>query len=131
MGDFTIFYQNGGLFMHFITVTGAVALAAVLLHGRIQRMGAQDRDMLRVADRVAAIGVAIGLTGMLFGCFDLFMALTMIDPATIDAVRLMQAAARGASLAPIPLAWGFVCAVPIWIATTIRGARPLPQAKPI
>jgi hypothetical protein len=127
MGDFGIFYQNGGFFMNFITVAGAVALAAVLLHARSRRMGHANDELLRVADRVAGVGVAIGLIGTLFGCIDLGAALNMADPSKIDAVKLMQAGARGFGIAVIPLAWGLMCAVPIWLLT-VRPGRAVQRA---
>jgi hypothetical protein len=120
MGDFTTFYQNGGFFMHLITITAAVGIAAVLLHARSRAAGADNPHLLRVADRVAAIGVAIGAMGMFFGLQDLGMALTLFDPAQVDAVKLIQAAGRGGAIAPAPMNWSLMCAVPIWIATTVR-----------
>lgn len=122
MGDFMIFYQNGGFFMHLITITAAVGIAAVVMHARSKKAGAEQAQLLRVADRVAGIAVAFGALGLLFGLLDLCAALSMLDPveAQMDAVKLIQAAARGGGIAPAPLTWSLMCAVPIWIATTIR-----------
>lgn len=120
MGDFMTFYQNGGVFMHLITITAAVGIAAVVMHARSKKAGAEQAQLLRVADRVAGIAVAFGALGLLFGLLDMCAALSMIDPAQIDAVQLIQAAARGGAIAPAPLTWSLMCAVPIWIATTIR-----------
>jgi hypothetical protein len=123
MSNFLEFYQNGGLFMHLITVGAAIALTAVLLHGRARRMGADDPKLLRIADRFAALCVGLGVLGLVFGLIEMGAALSRIDPETIDAVRLMQVAARGGAIAPIPLGWGLMCAIPIWIATTVHRAR--------
>jgi hypothetical protein len=118
MSNFSAFYQNGGLFMHFISLGAAVALTAVLLHGRARRIGSDKPKLLRLADRAAGLCVAFGLLGSVFGLIEMCVALSMVEPELI-----VQAATRGGAIVPVTLGWALICAIPIWIATTVNGAR--------
>jgi hypothetical protein len=123
MADFFSFYQNGGVFMHVITLGAVVGVTSVLVHGRKRRMGAEDTKLLRLADRVAGVCVALGVLGTVFGLIDMGAALASLDPDAIDPVRFGQAAARGLAIAPTPIGYALMCAIPIWIATTVNRTR--------
>ena len=120
MGDFSVFYFNGGVFMHVITVMAGLGAVAMVQHGRARRSGDARLDRLRLSERIAFVCVMIGLLGTLFGVFDLCMALSMIEGSTEDLIR---AGARGAGIAPIPFAWGLMCAIPIWLAGAVHRYR--------
>lgn len=118
MSNFSVYYQNGGVFMHFISLGAAVALTSVLLHGRARRMGSDDPRLLRLADRFAWLCVAVGLLGSVFGLSEMCAALNMVEPELFA-----QAALRGAGIVPITLGWGLTCAIPIWTATAVYRVR--------
>ncbi|PRQ02658.1 hypothetical protein [Enhygromyxa salina] len=118
MSNFSVFYQNGGLFMHLISLAAVVALTSVLLHGRARRMGSDDPKLLSLADRVAGLCVALGVLGCVFGLIEMGAALSTVEPELFD-----QAFARGGAIVPITLAWALMCAIPIWTATAVHRAR--------
>ena len=118
MGNFMEFYQNGGVFMHVISLGATVALTSVLLYGRSRRMGVDKPGHLSLADRLAGVCVAIGALGAVFGFIEMCYVLSIIEP---EAFR--RAAARASGIVVVPVAWSLMCAVPIWIATSVHRAR--------
>ncbi|NVB40127.1 hypothetical protein G6O69_19935 [Pseudenhygromyxa sp. WMMC2535] len=120
--DFIQFYINGGVFNHAITITAAIGVLALALHARALKLGQTSDDGLRVVDRLVVLCVGFGLLGTLFGSIDLAAALQTIPAADYDLGR-----ARGMTLVVIPLAWSLMCAIPLWIASTVQSRRPARQ----
>ncbi|KIG14595.1 hypothetical protein DB30_06650 [Enhygromyxa salina] len=118
MSNFYAFYQNGGLFMHFISLGAAVALTSVVLHGRARRMGSDDPKLLHLADRVGGLCLAVGLLGSVFGMIEAGAALSTVEPALFE-----QASARAQAIVPVTVAWALMCAIPIWTATAVHRVR--------
>ena len=121
MLDFSQFYQNGGVLMHAITLCAVIGFTAVLLHGRARRMGDDDPKRIRLADRMGGLCVALGVLGLACGLVEMFYALS-----TIGTDKVLGAALRGGAIVPITLEWSLICAIPLWITTTVyRSLRPV------
>lgn len=118
MSNFSAFYQNGGLFMHFISLGAVAALTSVLLHGRARRMGNDDAKLLDLANHMAGLCVIVGVLGSVFGLMELGAALSMVEPELFT-----RAALRGGSIVLVTFGWGLMCAIPIWTATAIQRTR--------
>ncbi|EDM81434.1 hypothetical protein PPSIR1_39625 [Plesiocystis pacifica SIR-1] len=127
MGDFVQFYTNGGLFMHIITLTIGAAVAMLVYESALKRQDSKEGEpqgdeapspYLHLADRLAWIAVGLGVVGSLFGFFDMCAALQSIDPEL-----RVDATLRASGIVPTTLAWGLMTALPVWMATTVRGLR--------
>lgn len=111
MQDFFEFYQFGGFFNNIVSLFGLAALATVVMHLVTQQQ--PGAPLLRLSERFAALCVAAGLLGMVFGVIEMYSAL-----ATVPAEMYAAASTRGMSIVPITLAWSLLCAIPIWVLTT-------------
>lgn len=122
MFDFAEFYQNGGVFMHAISLTTALAALALALDARARKLGDAEPERLRLADRLLLLGVGFGLLGTAMGMTDLFVALGMVltGPSPEQA---MLAFARGGAIVPAPLIWSLLTALPLWIVGTLLRHR--------
>ena len=119
MGNFMEFYQNGGVFMHVISLGATAALTSVLLYGRSRRAGVDKPGHLGLADRLAGVCVAIGVLGVVFGFIEMCYALSFVQVED----QFRAAAARAGGIVVVPVAWSLMCAIPIWIATSVHRAR--------
>lgn len=118
MGDFSNFYQQGGVFMHVLSLEAAIAVTAVILHSRARRMGAEHSRYLRFANHVVAIAIATGLLGSLHGLIEMCGMLSMVAPD-----KFLAAAARASGIVVVPLAWSLTVAIPLWAAIAVQRAR--------
>ena len=116
MTDFLAFYLDGGVFNHFVTIGLAIAASSLVFHARSSGEG--TARWLRLTDRALLGCVAVGLLGTLMGIIDAGAALQ-----TIPADQFLPAAARGAGIAVVPLAWALLGTIPLGIAATLRGHR--------
>ena len=117
MEDFSYFYQCGGVFNHVVTLFCLAALTTIVLHASGRR-GDGDSPLLRLGERFIAMAVASGLLGTLFGVMEASAAL-----ATIEDSMLQAAGNRVMGIVPIPLIWSLLCAIPLWLATTVLRHR--------
>lgn len=111
MQDFLDFYQFGGFFNNVVSLFALAAVAGLVLYAA--RRPGHAAPLLRLSERLAGLGVAAGVLGTLLNVMEMSAALEHVSAA-----QLVQAANRGRSLVPIPLAWSLLCAIPIWLATT-------------
>lgn len=118
MTNFAEFYASGGIFMHAVSLTAVAALVAVLLHGRARRLGDDDPKYLRLADRLLVLCVGLGLLGSVMGLTEVFMAVS-----TVAAEAHSSALAHGMSIVPTPMSWALLCAIPVWITSTVQRHR--------
>lgn len=124
MQDFLDFYTFGGFFNHIVTLFALAGVAMVVQHSAGARQAAGDPRLLAFVDRLALLGVAAGLLGVVFNNIELGNAL-----ATVDAEFQLQASHRGAAIVPIPLAWALMTAIPLWVTTAVLRQR-LPISAP-
>ncbi len=124
MQDFLDFYTYGGFFNHIVTLFALAGVAFVVQHAASARQSSGDVRLLALVDRLAGLGVAAGLLGVVFNYIELGNAL-----ATIDAEFFLQASQRGASIVPIPLGWALMCAIPLWLTTAVLRQR-MPASAP-
>ncbi len=119
MHEFLEFYSNGSVFNHLVTLFCLAALTATGMHAFGPRR-AGDPQLLRLAERFAAIGVAAGALGVLFNLVEMGAAL-----ATVPAELAEQASSRAMTIVPIPLIWALMCAIPVWVVTACLRHRAL------
>lgn len=117
MEDFSYFYQCGGVFNHVVSLFCLAALTTLIMHAS-GRQSAGEQPYLRLGERFIALGVASGVLGTLFGVMEMSAALAVIDEAMTQA-----ASNRAMGIVPIPLVWSLLCAIPLWVATTIMRHR--------
>lgn len=126
MTDFGQFYQQGGAFMHLITLlslasTGLLAARAVRLRGLVQRVNAgapppaPEHEGLLLGLTVTA-GL-IGALGATFGLIETFAALRMVPPE-----HHMLALFRAVPMALTPLAWSLLLVSPLVLGRATLGA---------
>ncbi|MEM7153990.1 MAG: hypothetical protein AAF799_14160 [Myxococcota bacterium] len=117
--NFGQFYQDGGVFMHVITLL-SIFTAAGLLHrcGAIRGGSRGPRERLVKLSRTGAVApsmlaaiVMVGLLGTSLGWVSVNAALPSIDPEHWDI-----ASARGYKIVPYPLVWSLICAAPLTLA---------------
>lgn len=123
MQDFFDFYQFGGMFNNVVSLFALAALATLVMYCAGPRRTGTEPALLRLTERLTALGVAAGLLGTLFGVIDMSGAL-----ATISADMFLPAMNRGMALVPIPLIWSLLCAIPLWLATTCLRHRAVSAA---
>lgn len=116
MNDFIEFYSMGGFFNHVVTLFALAAIATIVQHAAGRATG--DPRLLNLVDRLAALGIAAGLLGVVFNYIELGNALATVAPE-----MQAQAAHLGGSIVPIPLGWALLCAIPLWVATTCMRHR--------
>ena len=117
MHDFLEFYSNGGFFNNFVTLFALAGVAFVVQHAA-SRQASSDGRQLAMVDRLAGLGVAAGLLGVVFNYIELGNALATVPPEMYAA-----ASSLGGSIVPIPLAWALMCAIPLWLTTAVMRQR--------
>ena len=111
---FAQFYQQGGVFMHLITlcVIGAVASIALRTREARRSMVAPHRSKAALDGGITpwllAAGVMFGLGGTLMGFIELCAALR-----TIPVESWPLALSRGAEISVYPLTWAMMCLAPL------------------
>lgn len=114
--EFAQFYQEGGLFMHVVTLLSLVTGARLLRRGggirRMFRDPLSQRARLRWGDPltpalVAAVVLA-GMLGSVLGFAEVHAALQTVPPE----LRAL-AQSRGSQIAVIPLVWALMIAIPL------------------
>lgn len=128
MSDFAQFYQQGGVFMHAVTVlslAGASVLAvrAVKLRSQPSRSAEQSPGLVR---GLLACTLMCGVLGATFGFIEICAALLSAPPE-----RQLTGALRAVPMALAPIAWSLMLATPLTLARAILGAaaRP-PRPRP-
>lgn len=114
--DFGQFYQDGGVFMHVITLLTIFTGAGLLRRcGAIRGSNRDPREQLAKLSRSGAVApsmlaaiVLVGVLGTSLGWVSVYGALATIDPEYFDI-----ASARGSRIAMYPLVWSLICAVPL------------------
>ncbi len=126
MANFSEFYQQGGVFMHLVTLL-ALASSGLLL-ARAVRMRVLARRITAgkpppppeheglVLGLVVAAGLA-GALGATFGLIETCAALRSIAPE-----HHMMAVARAVPIALSPLAWSLLLITPLVLARAVLGA---------
>ncbi|MEM6991140.1 MAG: hypothetical protein AAF721_11600 [Myxococcota bacterium] len=119
MFSFSQFYQQGGGFMHFVTLTAIVCLVSVARRTvRLRRtihapQGASPLDGGVTAWFLAA-GVMLGVLGTLFGVVEMFAALQTVKPDQAFAALL-----RGGQIVGNPMIWALMCLIPVVFANAV------------
>lgn len=117
--DFTQFYQDGGFFMHVVTLLSLLAGARLLRRAsgirRTFRDPASQRSRLRWGDpltpALVACVVLASMLGTVGGFIDVHGALLTVPPE-LQAI----AESRGSQIAMYPLMWGLMVAIPLTLA---------------
>ncbi len=116
MTDFSQFYQDGGIFMHAVTLTLIGALVSIGLH--ITSRPRSDRH-LNFATGLSRAGLLFGGLGTVMGLIDLFAAL-----GTIPELSMWPGAlSRATPIALYPLSWALLCAAPVIAAVCVLRFR--------
>lgn len=117
--DFAQFYQEGGFFMHVVTLLSLVAGGRLLRRAggirRTFRDPASQRSRLRWGDpltpALVACVVLAGMLGTVTGFSDVHAALLTVPPEL-----MAMAESRGSQIAGYPLTWGLMMAIPLTLA---------------
>lgn len=126
MTNFAQFYQQGGVFMHLITLlaltsTGLLASRAVRLRGLVRRVTAgkppppPEHEGLILGLMVAA-GLA-GALGATFGLIETGAALRSVPPE-----HQVMALSRALPIALSPFAWSLLLVIPLVLGRGVVGA---------
>ncbi len=125
MSDFPEFYQQGGVFMHLITLltlasAGLLAKEALGIRGLVRRVTAGKPPPAATEDRLTLafiIGALMfGLLGATFGIIETCAALRTVPPEH-HTLALM----RAIPIALSPLAWSLLLAAPLVIGRAVVG----------
>jgi hypothetical protein len=119
---FAAFYQDGGFFMHVITLLGAVT-AGALVRGVVERRIAKARGVEIVASsgtvlRLSLIVVLVGVLATIDATVQACHALQ-----TISIEQWPRAIVRCGELVGIPLAWSMIVASTLLFADAVIGRR--------
>ena len=126
MTNFAQFYQQGGVFMHLITLfaltsTGLLASRAVRLRGLVRRVTAgKPPPPAEHEGLILGLMVAAGLAGALgatFGLIETGAALRSVAPE-----HQMMALARALPIALSPFAWSLLLLIPMVLGRAVVGA---------
>jgi len=119
MNDFSQFYQDGGVFMHVVTLFSIIS--GVLLIRRVGTIRKTFRDpneqlmRLRRGDvltpTLICAAVLSGALGTALGWISVFAAVPTVAPEQMHLAAMM-----GAKIATYTVAWSLLCAVPLTIA---------------
>jgi hypothetical protein len=116
--DFASFYQDGGVFMHVVTLlTAFVAIGMVRRVGTMRRAFRSPTEQLgplrqagaAVPSLVAAIVMA-GTLGTALGWIEVHAALL-----TVPRDQWMLAGSLGLRISTYPLVWSLLCAIPLML----------------
>lgn len=119
MMDFSQFYQQGGPFMHFISLVAiavAVSLARRVLAARRTLNDPEAALHLQpnVTPWLIACGIMIGLLGSCMGLMEVSAALRTISPD-----QWTNAALRGAPIAMFATQWALITLTPATLAHAV------------
>ena len=119
---FAQFYQDGGFFMHVITVIGAVATGA-LVRGVLERRIAKARGVAlpgpsHMVSRLALVAVLVGMLATIDSLVQVCAALR-----TIAMSEWPLALLRCGELVGIPLSWSLVVASSLLFADAMLVPR--------
>ena len=124
MSDFINFYRDGGLFMHFITLTGAAATlytlkgALISFHSEAARAEKPFFSTMKLATRLSLLAISIGLLGAFFGVLEAFQAAA---EAPVD--QRAAAMARGIGIAFNTVGWALMLFNPLYLASAVLRYR--------
>ncbi len=116
--DFGQFYQDGGVFMHVITLLTIITGAGLLRRcGAFRKSVGDSREMLArigttgaVAPSMLAAIVMVGMLGTSLGWVSVHSALETIPPE-----HWQLSSSRGGKIALYPLVWSLLCAIPLTV----------------
>ena len=118
------FYLQGGLFMHFVTLS-AIAAAFYTLRSRQLLRGALDTDArkelgrtMELASGYVGLGLAMGLLGTFFGVIETAAA---VQSAPTE--ELAKATMRGLSISLTTLTFATMLAIPLGFVGMSNRAR--------
>lgn len=126
MSGFGQFYQQGGVFMHLITLlalagTGILAVRAARLRGLVHRVKtaqpAAPRTEGGLIGALALASLMVGLLGTTFGFMELCAAVLTIPPP-----QQIQAVFRATPMALTTVAWSLMLSVPLVLGRAVVGA---------
>lgn len=114
--EFSQFYQDGGVFMHVVTLLSLVAgIRLVRRAGGIRRTfrdPRSERARLRWGDpltpALVACTVLVGMLGAVLGLSEVQAAISTIPPELHSIAE-----ARGSQIAVYPLTWALMLAIPL------------------
>jgi hypothetical protein len=125
--EFAQFYQDGGFFMHVITVLGAIATGA-LVRGVLERRMANARGLViapnNLVPRLSAVVVLVGVLATIDGCTQLLAALR-----TVPEAQWSLAGAHGGQIVLIPIGWALTIASTLLFADAMLVSRRAPAAS--
>ncbi len=111
--EFFEFYQNGGLFNHFVTISLGFAAASLWFARRTN----QPR-WLATCERALVAGLCFGILGTVLGLADVGQAIRSVPPEQAAALT-----AVGNGIAIIPLAWSLMGGIPLWVLACVGRHR--------
>lgn len=118
MGDFAQFYQQGGVFMHAVTLLALAcggALAAYTIQRRTHSPSSDvSNGLIRGLLRATLLFGAVGTT---FGFMDMFAAVATVPPPQQIAVVF-----RALPLVLTPIAWALMLVAPLTLVRTVLTA---------
>ena len=117
--EFSQFYQEGGMYMHLVSLLSLAAGPRLVLRaGGIRRTFRDpkgERSRLRWGDpltpALVACTVIAGMLGAVFGFVDVQAALLTVPPEVYAIAE-----ARGSQIAVYPLSWALMLALPLTLA---------------
>ncbi|MCA9714415.1 MAG: MotA/TolQ/ExbB proton channel family protein [Myxococcales bacterium] len=110
------FYQNGGIFMHTVTLTLVGALVSLAIHITTRARSPRHLDL---AAGLVRAGALFGALGTVMGLIETGMALSTIG----DLAVWPRALARALPIALYPTAWALLCASPVVAALCVLRFR--------
>lgn len=126
MSDFTTFYFQGGVFMHFITLF--TLAATTLLISRVAKLrdvtkrANDERTVVARSDSTGGILIAIvmlGALGTVFGFIEIAAAVQ-----TVPEAQWAAATVRALPIALSTIAWSLMCATPlVLVRAVVRSAE--------
>jgi biopolymer transport protein ExbB/TolQ len=114
MGDFSQFYRDGGLFMHFITVAATFGIAYTIRSARLaRRMDTPARRAhfarsMDLAEGCIGIALAMGVLGSLFGLIDTTAAIQ-----SVESDQLLKTIMRGISISSYTTTFALMVGIPL------------------
>ena len=127
MSDFSQFYQDGGIFMHAVTLTLIGSFVSMGLHVASRATKARSARHLDLASNLSKTGILLGALGSLMGCIDVFAAIRTVE----NLEAWPRAFVHGMQIASYTVAWGLMCAAPVWVLQSLlRFRHDRPQLAP-
>ena len=125
MNDFFGFYQDGGVFMHFISAAGVFGAVALRKALRRQDLAGQ----LQIMSTMAKVCILLGVLGTAMGAIEMFHVLGNLKP-NITVHRWLVSMARGGRVALHTLVWGLMLGTPLALAEGLLQRHFRREAEP-